>query len=367
MSMSVVPLYGRPTPAACDARRGLSAPGGYQGWTFEAEDRSGTWQLSASFFEGFPLHPQYLRKYEAYRRAPTRLAPPMPREFPCVVVSLYGNGATVAQFLCAPRPEDCRFASDRLDVRIGASHFCRQGDGSIHLGLRGTPWGMTLLGPRPIEAQQVTANLVFRPEFAHSCLEQTLAERKPGGESPGYEHRWMLADAYCHVQGTIRFYGRGGMIDSQAVPFTGRGSHEHTFGTAPLAGAIRRYVRARLMLKGRTTFVHLIKPADIGVPERVQLVAADSSRFEVVQASGEAHDWRCRTGYQIRYPSKIDMGPRLRLSHPRLVASTPISARVEYRAFSLGVDGFATCDVIFPHRASRPGLRHVLGSAIQDH
>src|SRR5207245_8174673 len=121
------------------------------------------------------------------------------------------------------------------------------------------------------------ANLVFRPEFAHSCVEQTLARREPGGETPGYEHRWMLADAYCHVQGTIRFYGRGGMVDSQAVPFTGRGTHEHAFGTAPLAGAFRRYVRAKVMLKGRTTFVHLIKPADISAPDRVELVAADSA------------------------------------------------------------------------------------------
>jgi hypothetical protein len=226
---------------------------------------------------------------------------------------------------------------------------------------------MTLLGPRPIDSQQITANLVFRPEFAHSCVEQTLAERKPEGESPGFAHRWMVADAFCHVQGTIRFYGRGGIIDSQAVPFTGRGSHEHAFGTAPLTTAFRRYLRARVMLKGRATFVHVIKSPDAATADRVQLVAADSSRFEVVQAAGEVHDWRYATGYRIRYPSKIDLGARLRLSEPHLVASTPISARVDYRAFALGSDGTATCDVLFPHRASRPGLSHLLQSAIQNH
>lgn len=365
--MNVVPLHGPAAPGACDARREVWAPGGYQCWTFEAEDQSGGWQLSASFCEGFPLHPRYLRRVAAYLRAPTRLPPPAPADFACVAFTLYGHGRTVAQFICQSRREDCRLVADHLDVRIGASHFCRQADGSLHLRLRGTPWGITLLGPRPIDSQQVTAHLVFRAAFAHSCIEQVLAERGAGGESAGFEHRWMASDAFCQVQGTIHLYGHGGITESQAIPFTGCGSLERAFGTAPLHGAFRRYLRGRVMLDGRALFVHVMKPADVAAAETARLIAADASGIEVVPVVQDMHDWRGRGFFQVRYPSRIDLGPALRLSSPTVLASTPLSARVRYRAAAAGSTGTATCDVLSPHRAAHPVVGRLIELAIGEH
>jgi hypothetical protein len=250
---------------------------------------------------------------------------------------------------------------------MGANHFSRQGDGSIHLGLRGIPWGLTFLGPRPVEAQQVTANLVFRPIFAHGCIDHMVAERQPGGESSGFEHRWMIADALCHVQGTLRFYGHGGIIESQAIPFTGRGSHERAFGTAPLATAFRRYLRARVLLEGRSMFVHLFKPAGAGEPDRICLADADPSGVEWIDPPTADHNWRCRTTFQLRHPSHIDFGPRLRLTNPTVMATTPLSSRISYRAFSLNDSGTASCDIIYPHRAMRPVVGRALERAIHDH
>lgn len=365
--MNVVPLYGPVVPAACDAKRPLTAPGGYQCWSFEAQDHTGAWHLSASFCEGFPLHPQYLRRYRAYLRRPTKVPPPQPNEYPCVIFTLYHLGRTAAQCLARFRPEDSRAAIDRLDVRMGANHFSRHGDGSIHLALRGIPWGLTLLGPRPVDAQQVTANLVFRPTFAHGCLDHTLASREAGGESAGFEHHWMPADALCHVQGTIRFYGHGGIIESQAIPFTGLGSHERSWGTGPLTGAFRRYLRGRLLLENRSIFLHLFKPAAPGAADGVQVAAVDPGGFEWTDASAAAHNWRSRTLFQVRYPSRIECGQGLTLTHPTLVAATPLSARIHYRATSLKDSGTATCDVIYPHRAVRPVVGHLFSRAIHDH
>lgn len=363
--MKVVPLYGPPAPAACDARRPLLAPGGYQCWSFEAQDEEGGWQVSAVFCEGFPLHPQYLRRYRAYLRRPTRVAPPQSTEYPCVAFTLYGRGGTVAQFLCRLRPDDCRAAADRLDVRMGANHFSRQGDGSIHLALRGIPWGLTPLGPRPIEAQQVTANLVFRPTFAHDCVDHALAVRPPGGESPGFEHFWMPSDALCNVQGTIRFYGHGGMIESQAIPFRGRGSHERALGTAPLAGAFRRYLRGRVLLGDRALFVHLYKPPEPGSADCAQLAIADAQGVRWIDTRA-AYNWRGHSRFQVRYPSYIDLGPHLRLTDPVVLSATPLSARVLYNALGVNDSGTASCDILYPHRASRSVVGRLLERAIHD-
>ena len=365
--MNVVPLYGPVVLAACDAKRPLTAPGGYQCWSFEAQDHTGAWHLSASFCEGFPLHPQYLRRYRAYLRRPTKVPPPQPNEYPCVIFTLYHLGRTAAQCLARFHREDSRAAIDRLDVRMGASHFSRHGDGSIHLALRGIPWGLTLLGPRPVDAQQVTANLVFRPTFAHGCLDHALASRETGGELAGFEHHWMPADALCHVQGTIRFYGHGGIIESQAIPFTGLGSHERSWGTGPLAGAFRRYLRGRLLLENRSIFLHLFKPAAPGAADCVQVAAVGPGGVEWTDASAATHNWRNRTLFQVRYPSRIECGQGLTLTHPTLVAVTPLSARIHYRATSLKDSGTATCDVIYPHRAVRPVVGHLFSRAIHDH
>ena len=71
-AMPVLPLF--QTPAHPDAWHRVTAPGGYEWWYFDGEDHSGRFQFVATWFQGFPLHPDYLRRYHRYRRAPTRPA-----------------------------------------------------------------------------------------------------------------------------------------------------------------------------------------------------------------------------------------------------------------------------------------------------
>src|SRR6476620_7097979 len=100
--MPVLPLF--QPPAHPDAWHRVTAPGGGEWWHFDAEDASGRFQFVATWFEGFPLHPDYLRRYHRYRRAPTRHPPPLPGEFPCVYFALYEQGRVLAQFLAQYAP-----------------------------------------------------------------------------------------------------------------------------------------------------------------------------------------------------------------------------------------------------------------------
>src|SRR5579884_2618696 len=90
-AMTILPLVAAP-PADPDAWHRVAAPGGYECWHFDAEDATGEVRLVACFWEGYPFHPQYVRRFENYLRHPTRNPPPQPREYPCVQFAIYERG-----------------------------------------------------------------------------------------------------------------------------------------------------------------------------------------------------------------------------------------------------------------------------------
>src|SRR5688572_15336455 len=78
-------------PSHPDGWHRVTAPGGYESWHFEAEDAEGR-RLVIEFHDGYPSSRDYLRRYTAFRRRPTRTRPPVPADFPHVSLALFHSG-----------------------------------------------------------------------------------------------------------------------------------------------------------------------------------------------------------------------------------------------------------------------------------
>src|SRR5690349_6074304 len=93
--MPTLPLY---NPAAVpDAWHEVIAPGGYEWWHFEAEDSAGELEVVADFYDGEPDSALYRRAYARFRRQPTRVTPPVPRDYPCVRFRVWEKVETVVE------------------------------------------------------------------------------------------------------------------------------------------------------------------------------------------------------------------------------------------------------------------------------
>lgn len=241
--MPILPLF--QTPAHPDAWHLVTAPGGYEWWHFEAddaEDAGGRFRIVATWFDGFPLHPDYLRRYRRYRRAPTRHRPPVPGEYPCVYFAVYEEGRALAQLL-AQYPSDAFSASvERPQVRIGPNELMADADGTLRLRVEGAPCEFIWRGPRSLPDQQLTAEFEFRP------AQQTRADEPDSGvgQPTGTSHHRAIVKSWYDVKGTVRLdAGRSGNngTPGRTIDFLGGGFHEHCFGTAPLDTGMRRSVR----------------------------------------------------------------------------------------------------------------------------
>src|SRR4051812_26995968 len=106
--MPTLPLYN--TTAHPDGWHRVTAPGGYEQWHVEAEDASSGIRLVVDLIEGDQLNREYLRAYRRYRRRPTRVAPPLPGDYPCVRVRVSDRGRPLWE-LDAPQPPGALRAS----------------------------------------------------------------------------------------------------------------------------------------------------------------------------------------------------------------------------------------------------------------
>lgn len=353
--MTILPLVAQPV-ADPDAWHRVAAPGGYECWHFDAEDASGDVRLVACFWEGYAFHPQYVRRYRNYLRHPTRNLPPQPREYPCAQFALYERGRVTSQFLCRYRPADFKADDKRPSVRMGPNHFTRLDDGTMRLGLRGIPWGITFLGPRPVESRQLTADLTFRPSLPHAPLRQSVASRQPQSEQSGFEHDWLIADPLCQVQGTIRLFGRGGIAQSRAIPFRGTGYHDHLYGTGPMLPGFRRWMRGRVLFDDRAYAFHVAQPIDEKQPPQARLVGADGTGPRPLEVNPVTVDWTRHTNWRLRYPARVVFDQTLTLQDPEVIEETPFRARIVYQATCADHRGTAMCELTSPHRLGWPVL-----------
>ena len=120
--MPTLPLHLPADAVPAGASHRVTSPGGYEHWTFDATSTNGEVRLTATFFDGCPNNTQYARRYARYRQWPTRVRPPLPREYPAVHVKVYERGRVIADVAKNFPPGACAASTETLDVRIEENH-----------------------------------------------------------------------------------------------------------------------------------------------------------------------------------------------------------------------------------------------------
>jgi carotenoid 1,2-hydratase len=346
-----IPLYQQAVQSP-DAWHRVRSPGGYEWWYFDAEDPQHDRQIVAILFQGFVFHPGYLRAYARYRRRPTRVAPPLPEQFPCAYFVVYEHGRIARQFMTQYPPGAFAARPDRPHVTVGPNTLCTDGQ-TLKLNLTGTPWELTFHGPVLLEDQQLQAELTFSPHLTAPAQERIFLSR----ELSGADHRWVIANPLCEVTGTICY-------DGQSIAFRGRGYHDHNYGTAPLGPGLRRWIWGRVLFEDLACTFHLARARDSSLAEEVHVVQADATGMRELPVAVVEGNWSRRTATLLRYPPELRFENALWLSNARLIDSSPFYLRLMYDAQHDDRRGRAFCEIAYPQRLRWPVLGRMIEMSI---
>ena len=350
--MPTLPLFDQ-NPLA-DASHNVRAPGGYEWWYFDAEDPTTDTQIVAIFLQGFIFHPKYLRQYFRYRRRPTKHAPPLPADFPCAYFVLYQQGRIVSQFMTQYQPAAYTARRDEVNVEIGPNTLTRNGN-ALRLHMEGSPWSVTWQGPKTDVRQRLVADLSFTPVLDVAPAERPFLSRA----MTGAEHHWVIANPLCHVSGTIaRESG-----DSPTLNFTGRGYHDHNYGTGPIGPGLAWWFWGRAIVDERVITFHYAVPKDKRQSVESHAIMATPSgisELPVVPVVGRSY----RTTLGLAYPEDAQWGDLMTLTQPRVIDSAPFYLRLQYTARIGDQSTTAFCEIAYPHRLRWPILGRMIEMSI---
>lgn len=314
--------------------RGVTAPGGYECWHFDAASDDGQVHLIAELHAGFALDPRYLRAYERYRRSPTRRLPPVPADHAAVALTVLERGRPIVRLVSrVPRGEFEASANGR-GVRLGASHINRGADGGMSLHLRGTRRDET-----------VTANLAFRPHV-RADKEVTLSPCDslvggPSSDSSAGEHGWVIVDPLCDVDGEIAIYDGAGAAP-RSMTFAGSGYHDHRYGTRPMYELAERWFCGRVLFDDRA--IAFCRTGDTSHICETRGGACTTDSRELCCKGNSLTRWG------LSYPESIELAGDVQLVRPRVIESTVVGVRVAYDAIGEAQTGAALCEVTRPRR-----------------
>jgi hypothetical protein len=196
--MPTLPLYD--STARPDQWHRVIAPGGYEWWCFEATNSTGDVRVRFDVFDGDPFNPAYRSAYARYRRRPTRMAPPVPRDYPAARLTILNKPASEQRIDAAPAAG--AFEATASLIRVGPAAIAAGPNASSCRVL----WGGLL-------------DLMFRPVDKQDVQTQTLES-----DDPATVHFRNIIGTSFEVVGTLR-----------GVEFHGRGRHDHFFGTGPMS------------------------------------------------------------------------------------------------------------------------------------
>jgi hypothetical protein len=313
------------TPIHTGGSHRVLAPGGYEGWHFDASSDDGTLHLIAGLHEAYALDESYARAYARYRKRPTRVPPPLPKDFSAVTFALYQKDRQPVRFITRGTPPgEVNISSDGSRVRVGASHATRAGErGAIQLNLRGMNDGRT-----------IAANFTFRP-LIRAEVESEVIERLPGAGL----HRWNPSDPMCDVDGEIAIFDGSG-APPFTIPFAGSGQHQHRYGTRPMAAASPDWLIGRALLEHRVVAFVCAGGHPATVLTALEGAPAETSRLEMPETS--------RIGGAARqHPDRIELADVV-LEYPQVVGTSDYERVLLYAAKSTDQRGTALCRLIHP-------------------
>jgi len=294
----------------------IAAPGAYEWWQFGVDDQNQRIRLDIQFHHGFTFHPEYLKRYRAYRRRPTVHPPPTPADYPCVRCAVYEDekylaGATVQY----PR-NAFKFEEAGKEIRIGANRLSLDRQLTVQLSN----------GELPISGE-----LIFRPVL--SCEEfQALSG----------EHHWLLARPLCEVAGQIR-------LGERKIELSGPGYHDRSFGASPLASGLSRWIRGRAMMPRGSVAFQVTAHESNGQHSATLLICDETGIQNVRDLKSTTGEEKC-TAWGLAYPSSINFGERFLLRNPRIVQSSALNLNLICDAYLDGEQCQAAMEVVYPNK-----------------
>ncbi len=352
---SRVPLFD--ACAFADGHHDVRAPGGYEWWYFDAEDPASDTQIVVIMMQAFIFHPGYLRAYARYMKHPTRHAPPLPADHPSLYACVYRAGRIWRQFYTDYAPGDFASRSDRAEVSIGPHRLTTEPDGAYALDVAGTPWRLTARGPRRFDDETLGVRLRFSPRHRINPVERRFLSE----QMTGAEHHWVIAAPVCDVRGELEVAG-------ERVLFSGRGYHDHNFGLAPIGSGLYRWTWGRAIFGSRVLTFHYAEPKARGAEAETHLIEVDEKGAREIEV-GEVRAQFDRTSamaMQLKYPSEVDFGSKLRLSNPRVLDPAPFYMRIAFDAESDGERSMAFAELAYPHRLRWPLLGRMIQMSFDD-
>src|SRR4051794_36133651 len=251
--MPTIPLYSH--AAHPDAWHRVTAPGGYEWWHFEARSVADDWVITARFSHGLPFDRAYVRQYLRYRRHPTRVSPPVPGDFIEASVRIVRNGLVKCAFATRLASPDFSASDHGSAVRLGSNTW----NGSL-LSLSGADRA----------GRALSARLSFLPRAGGA-----IGEREFMPQSFVGEHRWIVADGLCDVEGQLSVDG----VETHGIDFHGVGYRDHHFGTDLPAQSAKRWFHGRAMGDDGSWCVafHHVQPCDSRADAELQLIEFDNT------------------------------------------------------------------------------------------
>ena len=301
------------TPDHPDGSHRIGSPGGYEFWHFHAEDQSRRLRVAVSFHDGFALHPDYIRRYAAYRRNPTRNAPPTPSQYPCLQINVFENKKILASSTTYLTPGSLH-TEDPQSLALGSSRAIFR-ESEIALAISESQLALSV-------------KLTFEPILVLTPIEKSFP---PAGAG---EHHWIPARPLCQVHGQIRRSGR-------TIPFTGLGQHNHYYGTGPLSAVAGRWIRGCVLFP---------RAAEIfqAVARHAIAVTASKSGIQVSENPSFTAEWNHRFLRPPSHPITMNFGDRLILRNPRLASVIGPQLQIVYDAYVEGVQGTAWVEIDHP-------------------
>jgi hypothetical protein len=311
------------------------APGGYEVWNFVAGDASSDTWVMAAISWGTTFWPEYLRRYERYRASPTRVRPPVAKEFCCASLAVYVGGREATRFDVRVNGDEFGVSKGESGVHVGANRLTVDGEGKLHLHLRGRP--MRKSWYRPMHEQTVSATLTFEPLAAGVTAEAELAD------GAGPLHRWTVSRPLCKVNGEVSIYE---VEKPRVIGVKGLGAHDHAWGVRPLSWDFQCGFRGVVLADDRAIALRWQENRRGKKRRRAIVVGADAGGAKDVEMEADIQGWKRLGLWGLKYPMAVRFGDVLRLENPRVLGASLFDMRVAYEAKSRGPVGVAICEVV---------------------
>ncbi|NTV98080.1 MAG: carotenoid 1,2-hydratase [Chlorobiaceae bacterium] len=291
----------------------MKAPGAYEWWYFDAEDKESGISIVIIWFAGFPFSPYYNDRYDRWKRMDGSV-PPLPADFSGFSFQLYEKGRETVNFM---REGPCGlFESSRRS--IGA----RFEKNSFTFDRSNDEYSLDIDFSFPARQKEVRATLCFK-----SCR-RVVYEKKEGALSGSQPlNQWLLSVPKAEVSGTIEIREKPGSA-IRRIPLRATGYHDHNVGVMPLQEYISRwywgrafsgnadivyylvFFRDRKLEPLTLIFLHDYEAGKTTVHDNVNIEESSFSRGLFAPVHSRVLDLSCEEiRLNIRHERVLDSGP----------------------------------------------------------